>query len=156
MLNASEYTTLDGIIRFLSSPQPWFPPNEGVLSTWGASHASFHDVVAVCGECLNVVRRAPNVRAAHAGPFSDLSSTNATGNWYDLPDKAASLHTAATILPRADLLLTGGRAERLTPAEAVSLGGEPLMLRQAMIDRYKLDPSRMVLWTGARPFHAAK
>mmetsp|Transcript_25655 Transcript_25655/g.58371 ORF Transcript_25655/g.58371 Transcript_25655/m.58371 type:complete len:316 (-) Transcript_25655:334-1281(-) len=72
------------------------------------------------------------------------------GNWYDIPHKASVLKRALAALPHADLLLTGGRAERLTPTQAVAMGGEPLLLRQALIDSYRLDPGRMVLWTGSR------
>ncbi|KAL1524865.1 hypothetical protein AB1Y20_019745 [Prymnesium parvum] len=72
------------------------------------------------------------------------------GNWYDLPHKAAEVALAARALPSSEVLLTGGRAERLTPSAAVQLGGEPVLLHRELHLRYGISPSRMILWTGSR------
>jgi hypothetical protein len=71
------------------------------------------------------------------------------GNWYDVSHKASALARVAHRRSSATLLLTGGRDERLTPPEAVELGGEPLALREAL--KLKgVDFKRMVLYTGSR------
>ena len=82
-LDAEEVHVLDGLLRWLRDPRPYF--------------------------------------ARRAGERADLIV--ACGNWYD-PNKAPVLGALAAELPRAELLLTGGRAERLTPAPAVRSGGE--------------------------------
>ena len=71
------------------------------------------------------------------------------GNWYDATHKADELIKAARRRPQATLLLTGGRAERLTPPEAVTLGGEPMLL-QSILKQRGIEPRRMVLYTGSR------
>ena len=71
------------------------------------------------------------------------------GNWYDGIHKASLLARAAADLSDADLLLTGGRAERLTPAEAIEAGGEPVLLQQ-QLRGLGVAASRLVLWTGSR------
>ena len=68
---------------------------------------------------------------------------------YDVPHKAPFLTRAALRRPAATLLLTGGRDERLTPPEAVELGGEPLLLRR-VLQHQGVAPRRMVVYSGSR------
>ena len=79
-----------------------------------------------------------------------ISVVAVCGNWYDVPHKAKEVAAAARRLPGADILLTGGRKERLTPASAVELGGEPMLLQRELQEQYAVSPSRMVIWTGSR------
>ena len=72
-----------------------------------------------------------------------------SGNWYDGAHKLAPLVRAATQWPSATLLLTGGRAERLTSPAAVQAGGEPLLLRSQLLAR-GVVASRLVVWSGSR------
>jgi hypothetical protein len=72
------------------------------------------------------------------------------GNWYDTTHKARALAKAANHRPQSTLLLTGGRKERLTPPEAVALGGEPMLLQSVLALRYNISRTRMVLYTGSR------
>lgn len=72
------------------------------------------------------------------------------GNWYDCVHKAPKLGRLHKQRPEADLLLTGGREERLTPLEAAELGGEPILLQRTLSTQQHVDPRRMILWTGSR------
>jgi len=72
------------------------------------------------------------------------------GNWYDVPHKALVLARLAAMHPAADLLLMGGREERLTPADAVEAGGEPLLLQRVLSAQFGLHPRRTVVYTGSR------
>ena len=67
-----------------------------------------------------------------------------------MPHKASEISRATEFLTKADVLLTGGRVERLTPIEAVEVGGEPMLLQRELSQRYDVSPSQMVLWTGSR------
>ena len=71
---------------------------------------------------------APRVQRKNSRPGL-LEIFAVCGNWYDVPHKASVMASAAKQRPSATLLLTGGRAERLTPPEAVKQGGEPLLLQ---------------------------
>ena len=84
--------------------------------------------------------------AAH-GPIELLA---VCGNWYDVPHKAQALASAISANPDAEILLTGGRDERLTSPKAVEMGGEPLELRAALHERHGVPLRRISLWTGSR------
>lgn len=71
------------------------------------------------------------------------------GNWYDVPHKASVLSRLAAHRPASTLLLTGGRDERLTPPEAVALGGEPMLLQRELAE-HNVSRARMVIYTGSR------
>ena len=40
--------------------------------------------------------------------------------------------------------------DRVTPPDAVALGGEPLLLQSVLATRYNVSRARMVLYTGSR------
>ena len=82
------------------------------------------------------------------GTLHDLIAVS--GNWYDLPHKAGVLANEAHRRPTATVLLAGGRNERLTPPEAVRIGGEPMLLQKELRERFGIEAHRMVLWTGSR------
>ena len=69
------------------------------------------------------------------------------GNWYDLPHKAQIL---ARTPKTTELLLAGGRAERLTSADAERVGGEPLLLQRRLVEKYGVDVRRTIVWSGSR------
>ena len=69
------------------------------------------------------------------------------GNWYDLPHKA---HVLARTPKTTELLLAGGRAERLTSADAERVGGEPLLLQRRLVEKYGVDVRRTIVWSGSR------
>ena len=80
---------------------------------------------------------------------SDQSLVVATcGNWYDL-QKAQPLARIARGHPSSELLLTGGREERLTSAAAADAGGESLLLHRHLL-KLGVDARRMIVWTGSR------
>jgi hypothetical protein len=124
-LTSADHATLDSLITFLASPQPFFdsPQSARRRRLFSEDHhagAEHQSVLAVCG------------------------------NWYDVPHKAAELARAAKRRPHATFLLTGGRAERLTPPEALEVGGEPLLLQSVLHTQYLVEPRRMVVYTGSR------
>lgn len=80
-----------------------------------------------------------------AAPFDVVA---VCGNWYD-GRKEVMLARAAALWPNATLMLTGGRAERLTSPAAVAAGGEPLWLQQKLAS-HGVPPSRSVIWSGSR------
>jgi len=71
------------------------------------------------------------------------------GNWYDVVHKASFIQRLANHRPTSTIMLTGGRDERLTPPEAVALGGEPMLLQSELALR-NISRARMVLYTGSR------
>jgi hypothetical protein len=48
-LSTADHNTLDGLIRFLSSPSPWFSSARGAWDVENDDHRNHHHVVAVCG-----------------------------------------------------------------------------------------------------------
>ena len=92
---------------------------------------------------------APRVQRKNSRPGL-LEIFAVCGNWYDVPHKASVMASAAKQRPSATLLLTGGRAERLTPPEAVKQGGEPLLLQNHLHQQYGLPKSRMAVYSGSR------
>ena len=122
MLTSADYATLDSLMGWLNASSCLVPrPFLARVCTRGDVILSprMSNVLAVCG------------------------------NWYDATHKADELIKAARRRPQATLLLTGGRAERLTPPEAVALGGEPMLL-QSILKQRGIEPRRMVLYTGSR------
>lgn len=85
-----------------------------------------------------------------SAPRQQIDIIAVAGNWYDVPHKAMRLARAARNRPQATLLLTGGRAERLTPPEAVALGGEPMLLQSVLSENHGIEKKRMVVYTGSR------
>ena len=84
-------------------------------------------------------------------PRVGIDVLTVAGNWYDGPHKAIALARAAEHRPTATILLTGGRNERLTPPEAVALGGEPMLLQSILSGPiHNISRSRMVIYTGSR------
>lgn len=120
-LGSDELEVLDRLMAFLRSADPWFESvSPEAPQGWKCAGEGEVSVMAVCG------------------------------NWYDLPHKAEVLAAAAAAQPDADILLCGGRAERLTPAAAVDVGGEPILLQRALWERHELHPRRVAVYTGSR------
>lgn len=104
-LGADEVSTLDALMEMLGSPLPWFDT-----------------------ELLHPRR----LLRHHEATTPVVLATS--GNWYDIIHKAKPLAQLARELPMAELILTGGRSERLTSFEAQVIGGESVLLRQALVD----------------------
>lgn len=120
-LTSNDVCVLDQLMVFLRSVAPWFQSSEAdACDDWPRVGEQEELVVAVCG------------------------------NWYDVPHKAPVLHKAASLQSSADLLLTGGRSERLTPMDAVEAGGEPLLLQKTLCSQYGIPSKRIVIYSGSR------
>lgn len=120
-LTAEDLCTLDSLIGFLRSVSLPFEIHD-IDDASSGTPCEFHcdDILAVCG------------------------------NWYDGLHKAPALARLASEASQADILLTGGRAERLTPARAEAVGGEPLLLQNILTSKFGISPSRVILYTGSR------
>ena len=123
-LSPDDTRVLDDLIRFLATSAPFF--QSGI----GSSNFPPCDI-----PCLRVA--------------------TVSGNWYDLAHKASSLadllHApSASTSNDVILLLTGGRAERLTLPDATVVGGEPLLLQEYMHKAFGVAKARMVLYSGSR------
>ena len=125
VLTSADHATLDALMTWLSLP-PFFDTT--------TSHTS--------------ARQRRLLTREHA--IIDQRIFAVAGNWYDIPHKASELSRAARRRPACTLLLTGGRAERLTPPEAVRLGGEPMQLQSVLHNQYGVEPRRMVVYSGSR------
>jgi len=128
--NLNEYETqaLDDLISFLSDARPFFETLSADVKTWPETGLNEHLVLVVCG------------------------------NWYDLATDCCTIEpkvkviaSAAHTLENAEVLLTGGRCERLTPKHAELVGGEPLLLQQALVRHpYSLPAERIALYSGSK------
>eukprot|EP00930_Biecheleria_cincta_P072065 TRINITY_DN59504_c0_g1_i1.p1 TRINITY_DN59504_c0_g1~~TRINITY_DN59504_c0_g1_i1.p1 ORF type:complete len:320 (+),score=46.11 TRINITY_DN59504_c0_g1_i1:47-1006(+) len=120
-LTAGDICTLDGLIAFLRGVSPPFELHSVDAAATDAPCEFHHDdIIAVCG------------------------------NWYDVLHKAPALAYLASEASHTDILLTGGRAERLTPASAEAVGGEPLLLQNVLTSQFGINPNRVILYTGSR------
>jgi len=76
-------------------------------------------------------------------------------NWYD-KGKAPLVYELAARFPSITIILSGGRAERLTSKRSESLGGEPFEMREHLLDYAKsineepIKLSRIVIYNGGR------
>ena len=119
-LQHRELRLLDMAMAFLSSPEPWF-----------RSSSSFP------------------IEASEGGSSGNRTVAAVCGNWYDVVHKAAPLLRLASNLSKMELVLTGGRKERLTSAEAAAVGGEPMLLQRHLVS-LGLPIERSVVWSGSR------
>eukprot|EP01102_Stenamoeba_stenopodia_P000170 TRINITY_DN10134_c0_g1_i2.p1 TRINITY_DN10134_c0_g1~~TRINITY_DN10134_c0_g1_i2.p1 ORF type:complete len:292 (+),score=34.44 TRINITY_DN10134_c0_g1_i2:45-878(+) len=69
-------------------------------------------------------------------------------NWYD-SFKAPIVASFAKELPKATIVLAGGRRERFTSLRSEKLGGEPLELRERLLE-LGVEPHKIVLYNGGR------